>query len=194
MARRSDHSPEELKELAIEKAFELVSKHGSDGFKARDVAKEMGYTVGTIYYLFDNMNHLRFSVCDKIIDLFGEITFKNLARKKNKLNHFVTSYIQISQDHPKLFSFLWSTDLETRVSAPDWYQEKLNRFFIDFSEAFQDYGLKKKQSMKAAKTMWVCMHGVCLLSLSGELSLSGAGSPDSLAKHILKNYLAGLIK
>ncbi len=59
MARRSDHSKEEIKALAIKHAYKLIEENGEAGFKARDIAKRMGYTVGTIYYVFGNMENLR---------------------------------------------------------------------------------------------------------------------------------------
>ena len=56
MARRSDHSREELYELALEKAGEIAEKEGLRGLTARGVAREIGYTIGTLYNIFEDLD------------------------------------------------------------------------------------------------------------------------------------------
>ena len=52
MARRSDHSREELREMAITAAEQIVVEQGYEGLSARKVAAAIGYTVGTLYLVF----------------------------------------------------------------------------------------------------------------------------------------------
>ena len=54
MARRSDHSREELYDLALESARVIAEIEGLRGLAARRIARDIGYTVGTIYNLFDH--------------------------------------------------------------------------------------------------------------------------------------------
>ncbi len=88
MARRSDHSKEEIKALAIKHAYELVEEKGEAGFKARDIAKRMGYTVGTLYYVFEDMENLRFHVCSNIVDHLYNTALRELPKKKNALGEY----------------------------------------------------------------------------------------------------------
>ena len=58
MARRSDHSRDELKALILDCAREIAEEEGLRGLTARRIATEIGYAPGTIYNLFSNLDDL----------------------------------------------------------------------------------------------------------------------------------------
>ena len=58
LARCYDHSREQLREMALAAAREIVALDGLCGLTTRKVAARIGYTVGTIYNLFDDLDHL----------------------------------------------------------------------------------------------------------------------------------------
>jgi len=62
MGRRSVHTPEELRELIIQAATEIVEQHGLEGLSAREVAKRIGYSPGTIYNVFENLDDLLLTI------------------------------------------------------------------------------------------------------------------------------------
>jgi len=58
MARRSDHTSDELTALILAAARRIVCDDGIDALTARKIANAAGYTVGTIYQHFGNMDDL----------------------------------------------------------------------------------------------------------------------------------------
>lgn len=192
MARRSDHSKEEIKALAIKHAYDLVEEKGEAGFKARDIAKRMGYTVGTLYYVFDDMENLRFHVCSKIVDCLYNTALQELPKKKNKINFHITSYMEFSQTNPNLWIFLYSHNTSTGNNTPRWFLEKLDRLFFLYSEAFYPYTKNKKAAVKAAHVILASMHGMCVLALNARPDRMNSADPVSMAKHLVKVYLKGL--
>ena len=75
MARRSDHSREEIKEMALVAAEKMILANGKDGLSARKVAQEIGYTVGTLYLVFKNLDELILHVNGRTLDrLFEKMT------------------------------------------------------------------------------------------------------------------------
>ena len=58
MGRRSDHSRAELRDLILEAGETLMAESGLSGFSAREVAKRVGYTIGTIHNVFGNVDGL----------------------------------------------------------------------------------------------------------------------------------------
>ncbi len=72
MARRKDHSREELKDLILQAAWKIVGAEGYEGLTARRVAAEIGYAPGTIYNLFASMDDLCQQLCGRTLDdLYG---------------------------------------------------------------------------------------------------------------------------
>ena len=48
MARRSDHTQEEIKDLIINASIKLITDIGPSAFGTRAIAREIGYSFGTI--------------------------------------------------------------------------------------------------------------------------------------------------
>ena len=192
MARRSDHSKEEIKALAIKHAYKLIEENGEAGFKARDIAKRMGYTVGTIYYVFGNMENLRFHVCGHIMDLFNVSALKGLARKKNKLLYLVTHYIKISKEYRNQWMFLFNFQGTFRDNVPDWYIEKTRRGFKMFAEHLAPHIGNKQKTLKATEIILASIHGMCILSLNDKSTKSKKLKTEAMAKHLVETYLKGL--
>ena len=58
MAKRNEHSLEEIKALIIHAAEEIVIQDGFSAIKARKVASAIGYTVGSLYMVFTSLSDL----------------------------------------------------------------------------------------------------------------------------------------
>ena len=58
MGRRSDHSRAELQALIVAVGHALMAEQGFARFSTREVAKRIGYSVGTIYNMFENADAL----------------------------------------------------------------------------------------------------------------------------------------
>ncbi len=54
MGRRNEHSRKQIKEMAIEAGKKIIVEEGFSNLGARKVARAIGYTVGTLYNVFDN--------------------------------------------------------------------------------------------------------------------------------------------
>src|SRR5262245_29039349 len=78
MARRSDHTREELYKLALDAARKIVGKEGLRGLSTRRVAGEIGYTAGTLYQLFDDLDdlimRLNGTTLDALYSMCGEVS------------------------------------------------------------------------------------------------------------------------
>ena len=68
MARRSEHSLEELKALVLDAAETIVIDEGFSELKVRKIAMEIGYTVGSIYMVFANMADLIMHINARTLD------------------------------------------------------------------------------------------------------------------------------
>src|SRR5687767_12593733 len=58
MGRRSDHSRAELEELILLAGEAHLAQVGFAAFSAREVAKRIGYSIGTIYNVFGSYDRL----------------------------------------------------------------------------------------------------------------------------------------
>ena len=68
MGRRSIHTPDELRELIIEATTSIVEQDGLEGISAREIAKRVGYSPGTFYNVFENLDDLLLIIEARLLD------------------------------------------------------------------------------------------------------------------------------
>ena len=68
MARRSEHSREQLTEMILNAAQQIVINDGFAGLSARKIATDIGYTVGTLYIVFDNLDDIILHINARTLD------------------------------------------------------------------------------------------------------------------------------
>ena len=129
MARRSDHSREQLADMAVAAAAALAERDGLRGVTARGIAREIGYTVGTLYNVFENLDdvlrHMNAATMDALheyvtaepIDDDPEPALRTLARR----------YLAYVGEHPRLWSAVIEFEPQDGAPAPAWYQHKAQR-------------------------------------------------------------------
>src|SRR5690606_38998444 len=70
MGRRSDHSRPELREMIITEGHRQISEVGFMRFSAREVAKRIGYSIGTIYIVFGSYVQLILAINGRTLDVW----------------------------------------------------------------------------------------------------------------------------
>lgn len=194
MARRSEHSKDELQSIAIAAGIELIEKNGFFEFSARAVAAKMGYTVGTLYHLFGTLDDFILHINAATLDMWYASLERGLKRQKgSEIYYLAKAYVQFAHKNYERWTALFEHHMQEGKGLPDWYIPKMTRFFALVENALQPY--VNGDHVKAArmgKVLWASIHGVCVLALSGKLETVGAESAESLVATLVDNTLVGL--
>ncbi len=196
MARRSDHSREEIREMALMAAEKIVSVQGHTGLSARKVATAIGYTVGTLYLVFDNLDDLILQVNGRTLDRLHAQMLKEqalLQDAKERLLQLGHTYIRFADKDPHRWMLIFEHRLPDNQEIPEWFQEKVARMF-----ALVETGLtplakqhSSQEISQAARALWSGVHGICILAITHKLDMPGVGSVQDLAQSLMDNYLMG---
>jgi AcrR family transcriptional regulator len=190
MARRSDHTREELTELAIEAALALIEEEGFANFSARQVAAKIGYTVGTLYNVFGTYDQLLFHVHARTLDHWYEFLEMRMKRgKAEPLRVLARGYVEYAKTHYNRWIALFEHHRDKSVPVPDWYQERIKRFFAMLEDTISSAGHDRRKVKRDAQVLWAGIHGISILSLTGRLELVGAESTEALVNALIDNYL-----
>lgn len=182
MARRSDHAPEELKELAITKGLEIIDKKGPSGFSARGTAAAMGYTVGALYPLFGGLDGLLTHINARILDDWHAALERGLKKTRQPpLKYLARAYIGFARERRHRWQALFGAR-EGKAPPPAWYAKKIARLFALVEQALPPSTPNPRQR---AKLLWAGLHGICVLSLSGKLDITGPDRPETLVDALL---------
>lgn len=197
MARRSDHSREELKELAIQAGLEIIKIEGFNKFSARKVAARIGYTVGTLYNVFGTYDDLILHINARTLDNWFEAMQEvfQYQQKGDPIQAIGKFYIQYSREHYNVWIALFEHNIGEDKPLPEWYIPKLTQFFTLVEKLLlQVVKNNRKKAKRAARVLWAGIHGICILSLSKKLDLVDAESAEILAASFVDNYMAGLTR
>jgi len=190
MARRSDHTREELTELAIDAAVALIEEEGFANFSARQVAAKIGYTVGTIYNVFGTYDELLFHVHARTLDHWYEFLQVRLKRgKAEPLRVLARGYVEYAKAHYNRWIALFEPPRDKTFPVPVWYQERIKRLFAMLEDTIAPAGHDRRKAKRDAQVLWAGIHGIAILSLTGRLEMVGADPTDSLVNALIDNYL-----
>ena len=196
MARRSDHSREELHQMALEAAEKIVVEQGFEGLSARKVAAGIGYTVGTLYLVFENIDDLILQINARTLDrLYARMSeLQNPSiNPRDYLVQLGQVYIRFADEDPHRWAMVFEHRLAEGRAIPAWYQEKVSRMFAMVEEGLEPLaGQRPREEIThAARALWGGVHGICILALSDTLGVAGVDSVQKLTQSLISNYLKG---
>ena len=201
MARRSDHTREELRALALEAAREVAAAEGWRGLTARKVATRIGYSVGTLYNVFQDLDDMIIAVNGETLDaLFAHLQGAQAGRTvdtpEDALSVLGEAYVAFIDRHPNLWDILFEHRLPPGRTLPPWYDEKLAQLLGLLEQAIAPlFGeADRAERSRAARVLWCAMHGICSLARSGKLGIVSGDSVDAMARQLILTYTAGLRK
>lgn len=194
MGRRSDHSREELYALALAAAQAIAEDEGLRGLTARRITREIGYTIGTFYNLFENFDdlvlRLNGATLDGLYDFCAVATLD--GEPEAGLRQLAERYICFTREHAKRWHILFEHRLPDGVDQPDWYTEKIFQVLGLVETALAplfDAG-QEAERLHSARVLWASLHGIC--SLEAVDKLADAETVEALSDSLITNYLAGL--
>ena len=173
MARRSDHSKEELIELVIQATLDLIEEKQTVKITARDIAKRVGYTPGSLYTHFENLD-----------DIFLQVNARSLRELRTQLektNHpdnnpgevlvaMGLAYLDFARDHRYRFQALFTPRLPESVSPPAFLQIEIDRLFGLLRDQLVQIRVVDDSVIElGTRSLWSGVHGVASLAIADQL-------------------------
>ena len=193
MARRSDHSREELHDLALEAAKKIAEKKGLRGLSSRGIAREIGYTSGTIYNLFDDFDdiivHLNASTLDSLYDALVKVRLGKGPERD--LIAIAKAYARFTSQNTMLWGVLFEHRLPEGKLLPDWYYEHVYRLYGLIETVLEPLfdPRQKKKRRHTARVLWGSLHGITLLGRQDKI---GGENSFHLAETMITNFVRGM--
>jgi len=195
MARRKDHTPEELKAWVLDSVLDFLQHQSADNLSLRKVAKMVDYSPGTLINIFGNYAHLLLAVnactLDQISERLNEkLTQANALDAQQQLLLFAQEYLLFAQQHVFQWRLLFEHRLDEEV--PDWQQNRINQLFdlIEIRLAQLVPNAQQAELQQASRTIWASVHGICLLESDDKLFASQSINGESMIQSLIKHYLA----
>lgn len=169
MARRGNHSLAQIKNMVLVAAEELVFDGGFSLLKVRNIAVKIGYTVGSLYMVFDSMNDLILHLKGRTLDvLAAQMEEAKAPNAERRLEELAGAYIRFASQNLNRWSMVFEHRLPKDMEIPSWYQEKIDNIYGKFEAQFAVLApeLSLAQRRQTALAFFGAVHGMCVLMLT----------------------------
>jgi AcrR family transcriptional regulator len=194
MGRRSDHSRAELEELILSTGSTLIAETGLADFSAREVARRIGYSIGTIHNVF--------GTADRLIAAINTRSFADWAKSLgerldavgpdgDRIAALVDGYFGFARAQPHLWTAIFDHRLPADgglTEADETGRATLTRIVVD--EIARAVGREADDEIAAlARSLIATVHGHCAFAISGAWALMGEAAPEAAALARVKEAL-----
>lgn len=196
MGRRGEHTREEYRAMAMNAAKDIVRTEGFRGLTARKIAAAIGYTVGSLYLVFKNLDDLIVQVNEETL---GEIhTAVSSAIQNNQNAEAVyacaNAYLDYGHANPHLWRMVFEHKLPAEQPLHESFKQKIADTFALCARVLEPVvGSNKSNSPAlAAHALWAGIHGICMLSVTGKLESANVENARALTDNLIRNFLIGV--
>lgn len=191
MGRRSDHSRDELEALIVETGHALMAEVGFARFSAREVAKRVGYSVGTVYNLFGSYDRLVLAINTRTFGLWAAHLRERLAAaERDRIGALVRGYFAFARAYPLLWMAIYDHRLPPAMAMP--VADAAARGELTAIVAAEVARALGDDTGAAALTrsLVATVHGHCHFALTGAFALMGEDDAEGAALARVREALA----
>ncbi len=196
MARRNEHSREQIKDMILSAAEKIVEEEGYASLSARKIAKAIGYTVGTLYHSFKNLDEITLYVNSRtLVKLYAGMA-SSVIRCRSPRTCLIAlgyAYMDFALMHRHRWNMIYAHNIGDDSALPAWYKSDIDRMFRLVEQHLRPLSdnLSDQQIDLAAHALWCGVHGICVLAITRKLELEPI-EMRGLAESLINNYLTGL--
>lgn len=195
MARRSEHSLEQIKTMLLDAAEQVVITDGFSALKARSIAKETGYTVGSLYMVYANMADLIMHLHARTFDAITlHLQQSPLLETEAAMESVALAYMNYGAQNFNRWCFIFDDRLLMGAELPDWYQEKIAKVYAQFERRLASLKpeLDALEIKNTAFALFAGVQGICALSLSPNLDKDELKKIEATIVMLVKYFMRGI--
>jgi AcrR family transcriptional regulator len=193
MGRRSDHTRAELEALFVDEGLRQLAETGLARFSARDVAKRIGYSIGTLYNVFGSYDGLMLAINARTLTLWtAQLRARLAAAGDDRIAALVHGYFEFATDNPKAWIAIYEHHMADGGPAPDWYQMLVADLMGVVAEEIAAALPRSEPSavLSLARSLVATVHGHCVFTLYRTFNMLGETAPIGAALARVREAIA----
>jgi len=185
--------------MALKATETIVEREGATGLSTRKIASEIGYTVGSLYLIFENLDDLIFQVNARTLAELA-LELDQAAARKNApeaaLVELGLVYLRFATSHRGRWDLIFGRGSPMAIPSPDWYRHRVLALFDRVETFLAQLGPARKPTevALAARALWSGVHGVCTLALTDKLDIAGLSDAETLTTSLIEIFLSGWMR
>lgn len=192
MGRRSDHTRQELEHLFLVEGHKHMAEVGFARFSAREVAKRIGYSIGTLYNVFGTLDQLLIAINTRTFQLWAEEVRAALEKSgPDRIRCLVEAYFGFARANRHSWTAIYDHHLPPDVVLSDEQNQRrggLTQIIVDEVVAVLP-SRAQADAPRLARSLIAVVHGHCVYDLNGSFALMGIEQPMELALERVRESL-----
>ena len=169
-----------------------MAEAGFARFSSREVAKRIGYSVGTLYNVFGSYDRLVVAINTRTFDQWAAFLEKRLAgQPQDRIAALVEGYFQFASENTNIWMAIYDHRLPPGVAMPEdyaWQRAGLTEVVVREVAAVLPPSARDG-APRLARSLVATVHGHCTFALNGSFALLGETAPLEMATARVKESL-----
>jgi len=193
MARRNDHTREELVSLTLKTVKEFLGSHSYHELSLRKIATMIGYVPSTLVNVFGNYNLLLLHVVAQTLDELSSEAKAVVSQCKDPeqaLYQLAYCYHDFAQKNPYRWQLIFEHNMNGEV-LPEWQAERIDTMTSMLEGLLKVIAPQRSDSeiLRTSRVLWSGVHGITLLSVDDKFFAAEPIDGKALIEDLLSNYL-----
>ena len=180
-----------LKENLLNAAEERIESQGLSALRARDITKDAGCALGSLYNAYEDLDLLVLAVNSRTLArLHGALQKASALQEdpEETLLALALAYLEFGTANPNLWAALFDHHMPPGIPVPDWHLDEHAVLIAEIVGPLSqiDPDLDTESLALRARTVFSAVHGIVKLSLEGRFV--------ALEPEVLRAELSGFIR
>ena len=185
--------------MILEAARNIVETQGYQALTVRAVTSRVGYTAGTLYQIFDNLEALLAAVNAETVAELGDSIVaqtRDIKDPKARLRKMSHRYVDFAFAHPDRWRLAFEQIAPDGGDRPEIITRETGAVFDCVNRLLAQAAprLSPNRLKNGAAAFWSSVHGVCHLALSRRLDLATDQPVYVVLDELIDTYFAGIEK
>ncbi|WGW01356.1 TetR-like C-terminal domain-containing protein [Vibrio sp. YMD68] len=194
MARRNDHTREELITLTLETVKDFLADKPHHDLSLRKIANLIGYVPSTLVNVFGNYNLLLLHVVAQTLDELSSEARTVVEKSRDPrtaLYELAYCYHDFAQQNPYRWQLIFAHNMNGET-LPQWQSERIDNMTGMLESLLGIVAPQRTESeiLQASRVLWSGVHGITLLSVDDKFFASAPIDGKELIENLLSNYLS----
>lgn len=192
MSEKTEKRRAALRERIIDAAAAVVTEHGVQAVRARDLAKEAGCAVGAIYTVFDDLTAIFLALNGRTFAALGKAVSAALAARPDAppgdaLMIMARAYLGFASKNRRAWRTLFDVEMALNSEVPQWYLDDMNALFALIAKPLREINPDQsdEEINLLTRALFSSVHGIVLLGLERRVS----GVPLSEIERMIETVL-----
>ena len=195
MGRRSTHTTEELRQLILDASRDIIESNGLPGHSAREIARKIGYSPGTLYNVFQDLDDVLMTLQMQLLaDAADRLDgVQPGGDPSQRLNELARAYIGFAMENKRLWNLLFQHQPPSAGSS-DRLHAGVNRIISVVADTVTGLlpNAKNGAADRAARTLWAGVHGISAIAVTEKSPTMTPETASAYVEELTATYIKGL--